>query len=154
MDPSVEQSEQKRLVAAAIEAAIRIGVLGALAYWCIQIIAPFALLLIWGAIIAVAVFPLYSKLERVFGGRKGLAATVMGLGLLLVLLVPVLLLMTTLVDGIQALAQGLREGTLHIPPPPDGVAQWPIIGKQLASVWAAPPASLLEGSRAIRGKDT
>jgi predicted PurR-regulated permease PerM len=135
MNSSVDPSDQKRLVGAAIEATIRIAVIGALVFWCFQIIAPFVMLLIWGAIIAVAVYPAFVTIEKFFKGRKGLSATVMTIGLLLVLLVPTLFLVGTLVDGLQGAAQGLRDGTLRIPPPPEGVSTWPIIGKQLAGVW-------------------
>jgi predicted PurR-regulated permease PerM len=135
MNPTGNQSDQKRLVAAAIEASIRIAVIGALVFWCFRIIAPFVMLLIWGVIIAVAVYPAYKKVETVLKGRKGLAATAITVGLLLVLLVPSLILAKTLIEGIQVAAQGLRDGTLRIPPPPEGVSTWPIIGKQLAGIW-------------------
>lgn len=135
MNSSVDQSDQKRLVGAAIEAAIRIAVIGALVYWCLQIIGPFVMLLIWGAIIAVAVYPAFVRIEKVFKGRKGLSATVMTVGLLIILLVPTLFLVSTLVEGLQGTAHGLRDGTLRIPPPPEGVSTWPVIGKQLAGLW-------------------
>jgi predicted PurR-regulated permease PerM len=129
------QSDKNHLIAAAIEASIRIAVIGALVFWCYRIIAPFAMVLIWGIIIAVAVYPAFKKLETLLKGRKGLAATAMTVGLLLVLLVPSLILAKTLIEGIQVAAQGLRDGTLRIPPPPEGVNTWPIIGKQLAGIW-------------------
>ena len=135
MDANTAHPDQKRLVAAAVEAAIRIAVIGALVFWCLRIISPFVMLLIWGAIIAVAVYPAFVKIEKFFKGRKGLSATVMTIGLLLVLLVPTLFLVSTLVDGLQGAAHGLRDGTLRIPPPPEGVSTWPIIGKQLAGLW-------------------
>jgi predicted PurR-regulated permease PerM len=142
MNSTSNGSEQERFVGAAIEAVIRIAVIGALAYWCFQIIGPFVMLLVWGAIIAVAVYPAYMKIERVFGGRKGLAAAVTTVGLLLVMLVPILFLVGTLIEGVQGAAQGLREGTLRIPMPPEGVSGWPIIGKQLSAAWTLASQSL------------
>lgn len=135
MNSTVDNADQKRLVAAAIEAFIRIAVIGALVYWCVLILAPFLMLLIWGAIIAVSVYPAYRKVESAFKGRRGLAATAITIGLLLLLLLPTLFLTRTLVEGFQTTAQGLKDGTLRIPPPPEGVSGWPIIGKQLASLW-------------------
>jgi predicted PurR-regulated permease PerM len=129
-------------VSAAIEATIRIGVIGALVYWCLRIVGPFVMPLIWGAIIAIAVYPAYEKIEKTFKGRKGLAATALTIGLLLILLVPVLLLADTLIGGIRVAADGLRDGTLSIPPPPEGVSSWPIIGKQLAALWTSASANL------------
>ncbi len=137
MNAGDTHTDQKRLVSAAIEATIRIAVIGALAYWCLRIVAPFVMPLLWGAIIAVAVYPAYAKVEKAFRGRKGLAATAITIGLLLVILAPVLLLADTLVGGIRIAAEGLREGTLSIPPPPEGVSSWPLIGKQLAALWTS-----------------
>jgi len=128
-------SDQKSFVHAAIEVCIRIAVIGALVFWCFRIIAPFVMILTWGVIIAVAVYPAYGKIRTAFKGRKGLAATTMTIGLLLVLLIPSLLMAKTLVEGIQGLVQGLQDGTLRIPLPPEGVSSWPVIGKQLAGVW-------------------
>jgi predicted PurR-regulated permease PerM len=135
MNSTVDQHDQKRLVSAAIEASIRIAIIGLLVFWCLRIVLPFVMLLIWGVIIAVAVYPAYRKIETALKGRKGLAATAITIALLLVLLIPSLLLTKTLIEGIQWVAQGLRDGTLRIPPPPEGVATWPVIGKQLAEVW-------------------
>jgi predicted PurR-regulated permease PerM len=142
MNAPVEYAEQRNLVTAAIEAAIRIAVIGALAYWCLQILSPFVMPLVWGAIIAVAVYPAFARVERALKGRKGLAATVVTAGLLLLLLAPVLLLADTLVAGVRTAAEGMRDGTLHIPPPPEGVASWPVVGKQLAAVWTSASENL------------
>jgi len=142
MSNSIDRSDSRPLVTAAIEAAIRIAVIGALVFWCFKILSPFVMLLIWGAIIAVAVYPAYAKVEAALKGRKGLAATLVTILLLLVLLVPTLFLAETLIGGIRAAADGLREGTLTIPPPPEGVSSWPVIGKQVSSIWAMASTNL------------
>ena len=142
MDPVSEQSDQRRLVAVAIEATIRVAVIGALVYWCLRIVGPFLMPLLWGAIIAVAVYPGYTRLAKVFRFRKGWAATVMTVSLLLLLFLPVLLLTGTMVDGVRAVAADLRDGTLSIPPPPEGVSAWPIIGKEVAAVWTSASQNL------------
>ena len=135
MNPTGNQSDQKRLVAAAIEASIRIMVIGALVFWCFRILAPFVMLLIWGVIVAVAVYPAYKKVETVLKGRKGLAATTITVGLLVILLVPSLILVRTLIRESRSRPRGCATGTLRIPSPPEGVSTWPIIGKQLAKIW-------------------
>jgi hypothetical protein len=38
----------------AVDAAIKIGLIALLAVWCLEIVRPFMLPLIWGAIIAIA----------------------------------------------------------------------------------------------------
>ena len=48
-----------------VEAAIRIGVIAGLIAWCFLIARPFLVPIIWGAIIAVAVFHGYDRLQTV-----------------------------------------------------------------------------------------
>lgn len=142
MDSALHQADEKRLVSAAVEASIRIAVIGVMVVWCVRIAWPFVMPILWGIIIAVAVYPMYQKIEKVFKGRKGWAATVMTILMLLVLLVPSLILAGTLIQGISGIGGMMREGTLVIPPPPEEVGTWPIIGKQLFSFWTAASTNL------------
>ena len=41
--------------------ALRFGLILLITYWCYRIVAPFIPLLLWGAIIAVATYPLHLK---------------------------------------------------------------------------------------------
>ena len=70
------ESDTSKTVFTVIEAAIRLGLLLLLATWCFLIVSPFVLPIMWGIIIAVAVFPLFAKLKSALGGRNKLAATV------------------------------------------------------------------------------
>ena len=56
-----------------IEVAIRLGLLLLLAGWCLLIVSPFVIPIMWGMIIAVAIYPLFLKLKSVLGGRNKLA---------------------------------------------------------------------------------
>ena len=62
------------------------------------------------------------------GGRSSLAAAILVVGALLVLIVPSVLLTTNLVESATQLAEKVEAGTLEVPPPPAGVADWPIVG--------------------------
>jgi predicted PurR-regulated permease PerM len=55
---------------------------------------------------------------------------------LVVLVVPAVMLSGTLVDSAHSFAMQLRAGTWAIPPPPEGVSKWPLIGEWLASFWS------------------
>jgi predicted PurR-regulated permease PerM len=70
----------------AVDAAIKIGLVALLAVWCLEIVRPFMLPLIWGVIIAIASFQGFVRLERGLGGHSRLAAilwTIVGLILVL-----------------------------------------------------------------------
>ncbi len=119
----------------AIDVAIRVGLLALLGFLCIFVVAPFATILLWGIILAVTLYPVQQWLAARLGGRGGIASTVIVLVGLAIILGPASLLAAKLVDSAQTLRTGLAGGTILIPPPPDSVAAWPIIGEQLSNVW-------------------
>jgi predicted PurR-regulated permease PerM len=141
--------QQREFVANALEATIRIGILLLLAAWCFSIIKPFAIPIVWGVIIAVSEYPGYLKLRCWLGGRGAAAATLMAMVGLLVLLVPAVMLSGTLVDGAHGLAKGLQEGTLAVPPPPESVKDWPLVGQSLSNYWAQASQNLAETAARI-----
>jgi len=119
-----------------IEAAIRIGLVFLLMLWCFNIVKPFILLVLWGAIIAVAVYPLFEKLQSMLGGRQKLAAILMTLIALVMLVIPSVMLSESAIETSQPLAKQIKEGTFSIPPPSDKVQTWPLVGKKLHSAWS------------------
>jgi predicted PurR-regulated permease PerM len=132
-----------------VEAALRIGLLGALAVWCFDIARPFLVPILWGVIIAVAVFPAYRRLEARLGGRKALAAVLFSLLMLVVLVVPSVMLADSMVKGGQKAAEAFQAGTLQVPPPPENVATWPFIGEQLYHFWQLASENLEEAIREL-----
>lgn len=68
MDKQMEQRQNKLFVNNMVESAIRIGLLVILLVWTYDIIKPFIIPVLWGAIIAVALMPLTDKLQVVFSG--------------------------------------------------------------------------------------
>ncbi len=67
--------------------ALRLGAVFLAVYLCYQILAPFISLVLWGAIIAVAIYPLHQKLAAGFGNRVNISATLITLlGLIILIL--------------------------------------------------------------------
>jgi len=131
--PSAEDRAFFRRV---LESSIRIGLVLFLVLWCYQIARPFIPPIVWGIILAVASQPIYGALCRAMGGRRSLAAAALVVGALLVLIVPSVLLTASLVESATELAHKVEEGTLEVPPPPAGVAAWPIVGEGVHAFWA------------------
>ena len=73
----------------AMDAAIKIGLIALLVLWCLRIIAPFAIIFFWAAILAIAFHPLCGRLTSVFGGRRGLVAAILTLVSVCLLIGPV-----------------------------------------------------------------
>ncbi len=119
----------------AVEATIRIGVLLVLVAWCFQITRPFIGPIVWGVIIAIAIFPIHRALLTLLGGRNGLSASLLTVVMLVVLVWPTVVLTGALLDNLQLLSETLDAGSLDVPPPPEGVASWPVIGPTLYQFW-------------------
>jgi predicted PurR-regulated permease PerM len=122
-------------VGRALEVSINVGLFILLAAGCFLILRPFLPLLAWGVIIAIAVHPGYRRMQKLLGGRGTVAAVVCVIFLLALLILPVILLTGSLVDGIQSLAGHFKEGMPTIPPLPARLATLPIVGARLKDVW-------------------
>jgi predicted PurR-regulated permease PerM len=135
MSASNQPSIDKLYMARALEAAIRIGLVALLLYWCFKIGEPFIETIVWGIIMAVAIHPGYVRLKSALGGRGRLAATLITLFTLIVLLVPTYMLSESLINAVQGYSANINEGTLKVPPPPESVRSWPVIGEPLHTFW-------------------
>jgi len=118
-----------------IEAAVRLGLLLLLATWCFKIVTPFIVPVMWGVIIAVAIYPLFLKLKSVLGGKNKLAATVYTLLALALLITPTVMISDSIIDTSSIISERYDAGTLDIPPPNDSVKEWPLIGEKLHLLW-------------------
>lgn len=119
-----------------VESAIRIGVIFVLVSWCLRIMQPFILPVVWGVVLAIALHPAHRWLTTVLGGaRRRMAATLMVLLLLVVLVIPAVVLTDTVLSGAKAVASALQAGTLHVGPPPDSVMGWPLVGPRVHDFW-------------------
>lgn len=118
-----------------ITAALRIGFVGLLIILSWLILKPFVMLVMWGIIIAVGIYPLFKKFAALLGNREKLASTLITLFALAVLIIPSYYLMESTVEGVQNLAAQLEEGTFKVPPPEEAVADWPVIGKPVYDTW-------------------
>ncbi|PSW06715.1 AI-2E family transporter [Photobacterium lipolyticum] len=118
-----------------VESAIRVGLLFILIVWSFGIVKPFLIPVLWGAIIAVALMPLTLKLEALFKGRRGLAATMIALIGITLFVVPFVLFTISLIEAIEGISTTISSGTFKIPGPTEKVAEVPIIGQQLFDIW-------------------
>lgn len=119
-----------------IESGLRMGLLFVLLFMAYDIIKPFTIPILWGAIIAIAAFPLVKWLQPKLGGRRGLAATLVSLFFILLLVLPTWSLTDSALGGLKKLSVGLESGELHIPPPSPKVKDWPVIGERVHAAWS------------------
>jgi predicted PurR-regulated permease PerM len=105
--------------------------------WCAMIIMPFVTVLLWSIILAITLYPLFDKLTGLLKGKKAVSATIVSLIMLVVLLVPFVLIITSLVDEAKMLKEAFHNDTLRVPPPNPKVADWPLVGGRLYDGWKA-----------------
>jgi predicted PurR-regulated permease PerM len=120
----------------ALEVSIYIGLAILLVAACLLILRPFIPLLVWGIVIAVAIYPGYKKLRALVAGRGILAASICTIALLAVVIIPTVLVTLALTHSMQAISVQIRNGSAVIPPPPASVESWPVIGAPLTKVWS------------------
>jgi predicted PurR-regulated permease PerM len=119
----------------AIEIAIRIGVIALLIMLCFLILKPFISPVIWGTILAIALFPACRKLSSVLGGRVKLASAIITAVMLLGIILPSVQMVGSLVSGTKYINERIQHSDIKIPPPPDKIGTWPLIGNLLKSEW-------------------
>jgi len=126
----------RRMKTALLDVLIQAGLIAAMVVLCYQVFAPFLHLTVWAIILAVALYPLHQAIAARLGGRQGLSSTLIVLLGALLILAPTAVLLGLLGDSVHDLIQSVRANTLQVPPPPPGVAAWPIVGEKLHSLWS------------------
>ncbi len=124
-----------RVSALLLDVLIRAGLVLGLAMICFQVFSPFLSLMTWALILAVTLYPLHQSVAAKIGGRQGLAATLLVLLGIVVVVVPTAALMNSLGDSVHRLINDVRNNTLQVPPPREGVAEWPLVGERVHALW-------------------
>ncbi len=126
----------------AIEITIRLGILLALGAWCVMILMPFGVIIMWSIILALAFSPLYNTINRKLGDKPKLAAGIIVFFGLMIILLPSLLFVESIIEGVKTLKSYIEVNGLAIPPPPESVAGWPIVGKKFYEFWMVASTNL------------
>jgi predicted PurR-regulated permease PerM len=103
---------------------------------CIWITRPFLPAVAWAMTLVIATWPIMLRLQARLWNRRGLAVAGMTIGLLLILVVPLSLAISTIVansDEIVRIAGA--AGSFVIPPAPAWLGDVPMIGPRLAQRW-------------------
>jgi predicted PurR-regulated permease PerM len=144
MKPVTQQQPgiERRVPSNLWDTLMRVALIGALAVLCFQVFSPFLHLMVWSIILAVTLYPLHGMLARRIGGRQGLTSAILVILGIILIVVPTWLLINSFADSIQGLIGAVQQNTLQVPPPREGVRNWPIVGKTLYEVWSNAHADL------------
>jgi len=135
MENQISQTDNKSTIQIVVDVTIKLGVLLLLLAWCFKIIYPFVSIVLWALIIAVAIFPLFKTLSNKMGDSKKISATIITLVFLSVIIIPGLLFTSSMVDGIKKMSSDIENKSIEIYPPPEKVADWPVVGGTIYGTW-------------------
>ncbi len=133
--PNGLNETDRRFNALVIELAIRLLAIGVLIYWTFIIILPFAAIILWSVVLAVALYPIFRVLAELLGGRPIAAAVLMTVAGLALIIGPVTWMAVGAIDPIKSVMAGVETGNIAVPPPPTSIKEWPFVGEQLYSFW-------------------
>jgi predicted PurR-regulated permease PerM len=118
-------------------AVIRIGLIAFLVVMCVRVFAPFANLVLWALILAIALYPLHQRLARWLGGRQGRAAAILVVAFLLLIGGPTLMLGRSFARHVHFAYTAFENNTVSIKQPDPAVADWPLVGKRVYRAWSS-----------------
>lgn len=131
------QIDRKELSRGLMDLMIRFGLIILVVYLSIHIFAPFAGIMVWALILAVALYPVHMKLSVRMRGRQGRAATVIVLVGLLIIGIPTLMLADSFAGHLHDAHKAFETKTITLKQPSESVAEWPLIGKKVYNTWSA-----------------
>ena len=114
---------------------IRLLILLLIIGWCIMLLLPFANILLWSIILAIAINPLHSKIAEKMGGKPKLSSFIIVIFALAIVFIPSWLLIDSLIEEIKVLKIDFDSNALSIPSPTEQVKEWPIIGEEVYDFW-------------------
>jgi predicted PurR-regulated permease PerM len=114
---------------------IRVGLIILVIVVSVRVLAPFASLLVWALILAVALYPLHARLSRRLNDRQILSAILLVLAGLLLIGIPTLMFGISVAQEVRDTYTAYENNKLTIGQPDASVAQWPVIGESVYSSW-------------------
>jgi predicted PurR-regulated permease PerM len=126
----------KALSHGVLDLLVRAALIAILAFACYRVFRPFLDLLVWALILSITLYPLQRKLEPALRNKPGLTATLIVVVAIGVLMVPIYLLGMSMTASVTNAVAIVKSGSFHIPPPPQYISQWPLIGERVHAVWS------------------
>lgn len=121
-----------------VEKALVLSAVGILLYACIQVVEPFIAPTLWALILVLSTWPYYQSLQKKLGGRKGWAALLMTMLILLLIVAPMTLTFNELAGKWHNIGTLISQvDQIKSESPPEWVSEIPWIGKTLETSWQA-----------------
>lgn len=142
--------DKKSFMSWSIESAIRITLLFLVLLISFLIFKPFLIVVVWSIIIAIAFYPVFNWLKKIFKGKKGLSASILSVLLLSIVILISTVVIEKLIDNISFISKGIKNETLKIPSPPENVKDWPIVGSTINDFWQMSADNIQTGFQKVK----
>jgi predicted PurR-regulated permease PerM len=133
----MQPSENQPAVTASelLDLLIRLALIITLAVICYKIFSPFVTLIVWAAILAIAIYPLHQRLAGYFNNRQGLSSTAIVLAVVLLAGVPTTMLGVSVAEQFTDWRNAIENNTFSVPEPKPGIEKLPVVGKKIYAAW-------------------
>lgn len=112
------------------EVILQLGLIFLILGFCIKLLLPFVMPILWAIILAIVLYPGYDFLQKKLNGRKSWASFIIIALLLIIIIVPTVLLVNTVTANIAEVKAGVESGTLKVATPGQNIKDWPVIGEK------------------------
>src|SRR5208283_1819376 len=103
---------------------------------CLLVLRPFVSALLWAVVLCFSSWPVYRRLLGWLGNRSTIAAFVMTMAMVLIVLLPFVIVGTTLADNVNQLTDAAKRWVENGPPaPPEWLAKVPAVGQPAMDYW-------------------
>ena len=110
----------------------KVVLISILIIWTYLIIEPFLSIIIWGAILAVVLFPFYSKRIAHQNKRKNnIRTTLFTVIILFALIYPIYFLISTVSTQTMEGIEQIKQGSIEMPAPNEKLKEIPVVGENL-----------------------
>jgi len=121
-----------------IDRYVAIAMVSVLILGCFVVLRPFLSAILWAVILSFSTWPVYRGILRFVAGRRALAAALMVLLVAAVLIAPLVLLGTNLMEDVTTLFERAQQFLTEGPPvPPAWVEKLPVVGTRMHDRWQA-----------------
>jgi predicted PurR-regulated permease PerM len=110
------------------EVILQLGLVFLILGFCIKLLLPFMMPILWAIILAIVFYPGYDFLQKKLKGRKSLASFLIVALLLIIIIAPTVLFVNSVTASIAELKAGVESGTLKVATPGQNIKDWPLIG--------------------------
>ena len=110
------------------EIILQLGLVFLILGFCIKLLLPFMMPILWAIILAIVLYPAFNFLQKKLKGRKSLASFIITATLLAIIILPTVFFVNSVTSSVMELKAGVENGTLKVATPGQNIKEWPLIG--------------------------